>query len=294
MCLIALTLIFAPPAVTDPVRTGVRDAMLPGERLLNWAVESWSPRSQQSSEAAEMQSAVEAWKLHCRKLEMEIALLNEKLDEAQRLGVAPGGATAGPPLIVPELIQANVLGEETAALWRSGRLLDRGRYDGLTDSDLVLTGGALIDQGEPAGLETGQPVYSGRSVVGRVARVGRWTSTVVPITDPSFRGRAQLVRKTSRGHVFGAQGVLKGTGEPHCRLELVAAGESVGVGDEVYTAARDGALPYPMYYGRVVDAELEPGALHWHIRVEPAVEDVPATTVQVLRRALNPVRRLAN
>ena len=49
-----------------------------------------------------------------------------------------------------------------------------------------------------------------------------------------------------------------------------------------------------MYYGKVVRAELEPGAQEWSIWVKPAAVDVRLETVLILRRVLNPDRILAN
>jgi cell shape-determining protein MreC len=126
--------------------------------------------------------------------------------------------------------------------------------------------------------------------VGKIGQVGRWTSTVIPLTDPAFRGRAQLVRSSPRGLVLGAEGVVAGDEQGHCRLQLIPATEPVGVGDDVYTSIRESGLPIPMYYGRVVEAHLPEGATHWEIRVQPAETLHEARAVQVLRSILNTAR----
>ena len=161
-------------------------------------------------------------------------------------------------------------------------MLERGAVDGVRESTLVLEDNrSLLDQGADAGLAPGQPVYSGRNVVGKIAVVGRWTSTVCPVTDPEFRGLAQLARSSGNRLLFGPQAILVGCGERLCRLTLIPATEPVSVGDEVYTGQRDAALPYPLYYGKVVSALIKPGALHWEIRVQPAVQRIAAPTVQI-------------
>ena len=144
------------------------------------------------------------------------------------------------------------------------------------------------------GLADGQPVYSGRSIIGKIAVAGRWTSTVRPVTDREFRGLAQLARKTRGGLIFGSQAILEGSGSPLCRLTLVPVTEPVNIGDEVYTGRRDATLPYPLYYGKVVSAKIPPGAAHWEIKVEPAVGKIKAQRVQVLTKKMNPLRQLAN
>jgi cell shape-determining protein MreC len=222
-------------------------------------------------------------------LRIENALLREKLSKADQN--SPYRGTVGQPLIVPELLQASVLGEETAKLWRAGKFIDKGTMDGVGKSALVLDDTSLlIDQGRDENLLSGQPVYSGRRVFGKVVQVGRWVSTVAKVTDARYRGWAQLGRRTSQGLLFEGTGILEGRGEPLCRLELVKLRELVSVGDEVYTANRDSTLPYPMYYGKVV--QVKPGTQFWEIWVKPAVNETNLQTVQVLRKKFNPIRML--
>jgi cell shape-determining protein MreC len=112
------------------------------------------------------------------------------------------------------------------------------------------------------------------------------------VTDPGFSGRARLARQTSRGLAFGSEGTLVGGGANLCRLKRIM--EPVNVGDEVYSGGTDGVLPYPMFYGRVVRAELEEGATEWSIDVEPAAKLDRFDRVQILRMSLNPSRLMAN
>ena len=298
LCSAAIGLYVAPSAKTASIRTGLRDAVLPGQLLLKSAVEQLgrsthkiviSEHSQDELDALE--TNLDAWKQRYRALQVENLLLREKLSRAEREGIFPYRGSSGRPLIVPDLLQASVLGEETAALWRAGKLLDKGAADGVAESSLVLEDtNPMLDQGGDVGLKTGQPVYSGRCVVGRIARVGRWSSTFQLVTDHNYSGLAQLARTTTRGTVFGARGFLKGRDQPLCRLEEISHTEAVQVGDDVYTANRDGPFPYPMYYGQVVKAELKLGAPRWEIWVRPALHEIDLRTVHVLRTKLNPLR----
>ena len=184
-----------------------------------------------------------------------------------------------------------MLGKETLASWEAGHLLDRGRRHGITVTDLVLESGRVtLDQGQNAGIGEEQPVYSGRQVVGRISRVGLWTSTIQLITDPEFRGLAQLGRPGRNGPTFSARGMLHGTGRPLCQLALVRANQVVEVGDEVYTGGRDNLFPWPMLYGTVVTARLKDGAPHWEIRVRPAMQERSLKRVEIFTKVLNPSR----
>lgn len=301
LSLVALGLTLIPQGIADAVRATVRDAALPGLRYLTLTREqldaarrSLSSTGETAERLAALGAELDQWQLRCRRMTIQNALLHEELQRAKRDGVSPYDATPAKPLVVPGLLEASVLGEETARLWRTGRLIDRGAVDGVGESSLVLDDTRpLVDQGADSGLATGQPVYSGRSVLGKIAVVGRWTSTVQPVTDPGFRGMAQLARRTEGGVTFGPTAILEGCGERLCRLKLVPATEPVSIGDEVYSAPRDATLPFPLYYGKVVRAEIKPGAPHWEIDVDPAANRIEPQTVQILTRQLNPLRQQA-
>jgi len=291
-----------PADLARPVRARVHDALYPGEALLHAGLaegRGWWARLRNSDEAQERVAALEAElegaRLAHRQAQLQSALLRERLARVERAGISPAEGTPGSPLLVPELLEASVLGDGTRALWREGKLLDVGREEGVREMELVVDAARpLIDQGESNGIEPEQEVYAGRCVVGRIAAVGRWTSTVERVTDKHYRGLAQLARQTSRGLVFGAEGILEGDGSPTCRLREVPVTDSVEVGDDVYTGGRDGRLSSAMYYGKVVDVKLNEGATAWEIRVRPALDDRDLKTVQVLRTRLNPKRPLAH
>jgi rod shape-determining protein MreC len=127
-----------------------------------------------------------------------------------------------------------------------------------------------------------------------LASVGKAVSTIQKVTDANYRGFAQLIRKTEAGFVFGAESVLEGQGQGLCLLRYVPGTEPVEVGDDVYTGDHNGSQPYPMYYGRVVRAELRPGDQEWTIWVEPAIQKIETPTVTVLRTQFDSSRTLTN
>lgn len=300
---VALGLFSAPPKITEPIRVAVRDGLRPGQRALQssteWVTTQRRNRGpfdyQDREQVTALRTELRSWQDRYRRLQIEAAQLRDQMETAQQQGAVPFQGRVGKPLLIPQLLTAAVLGEETAAKWQAGRFIDKGQTHGVSPSTLVVdVGSRLIDQGADANIAAGQPVLAGRCVVGRIAQVGHWTSTVQLVTDGEFRGFAQLVRPTSQGFVFGTRGILEGIGDTLCRLRFISSTEAVQVGDEVYTGDRDGALPSRLYYGQVVRAELEPHASHWEIWVKPAVADMELQTVQVLRTKLNPARRMSN
>src|SRR4030095_14292410 len=142
------------------------------------------------------------------------------------------------------LIEARVLGEETAALWRGMKFLSAGARNGIAESALVLDDPRpLIDLGSDADLSAGDAAYAGRIVIGKVAEVGRFSSTLRLVTDPAYSGRARPMHRSSRGLVSGAEGTIVGDGSDLCRLRHIT--DPVNVGDEVFTGGTDGVFPLP-------------------------------------------------
>ena len=295
---IGAVLLFLSDEETDRLKIIVRDALGPGQLLLNDALDhsyqsirKLRRQPDHTEELDHLRSLLAEREFWNRQLKIRIALLRQRLADKEKTGSPPFPVVASESLLVPDLLEAIVLGEENAALWRSGKLIDTGRTDGLLESALVLEdSNSLIDQGSDAGLKTGQPVYAGRIVIGRIAQVGRLSSTYEPVTHPNYRGRARLARKTQEGLVFGAGGILVGQGQPFCRLERVSSIVPVSVGDDVYTDTSDGLFPEPMYYGKVVTVKLQPGSPRWEITVKPAASELNPQTVQILRKQINPLR----
>jgi cell shape-determining protein MreC len=300
LCLAGAALTFVPVEAVRPLRALVRDALLPGHLALNTALRQSRARVaalgrslQAKGRDADRDEELQATRLENRKLALEVAILRDDVRKlARQQGLAPDLASP-PPLVTARLIEARVLGEETAALWRARKLLSVGASGGITESALVLDDmRPLVDVGEDADLSSGDAAYAGRIIVGKIAEVGRFSSTLRLVTDPGFSGRARLMRRTSQGLIFGAEGTIVGDGSDLCRLRHIT--DPVNVGDEVFTGGADGALPWPMYYGTVIRAELEPGANEWSVWVKPAATDERLETVLILKRVVNRDRILAN
>ncbi len=288
----AAGLFFLPERFALPVQTTLRDAVEPGRRaaamLLQRAVPMLRippPRSVDRTEIESLRAELDHWRLEWRRTRLKNAQLAEEMARLQRQRTGPYLPTAGQPLVIPELIEATVLRPGAAGAWRSGRMIDRGAAHTIAESNLVLQSSApLIDQGADADLETDQPVYAGRTVVGKIAAAGQWTSALQLVTDAGYRGYAQL----AHGETWGAEGILIGQGTDLCKLANIPVTESVEVGDLVYTARNDGWLAHPMFYGTVIAANAD--SHFWEILVKPAVNEIDLTKVQVLTERLNPLR----
>ncbi|HID23134.1 MAG TPA: rod shape-determining protein MreC [Planctomycetaceae bacterium] len=317
-CGVAVATWWAPPRVTEGLRAAVRDAVSPGARAVQRLKHKaaaipllWSQAVGQTEQLRRIQAERDRWRIQAQRLAAQVAVLHERAGRLRRTGVAPIETRPSEPLILADLVEARILGPGTTRFLQQGVLIGAGRSAGSVDQALVLEPQPAIDLGTDSRVAPGLPVYAGRCVVGRIEKAGRWVSVVQPITDKGYRGYAQLARSTgpritwasasSGGQpspapedfaplVFGARGILEGTGRGLCRLTLIGRTEPVQVGDLVFTAERDGAFPYPMFYGTVVKADLPAGQPHWEILVQPAVTIGDLTTVSVLRKRLNPAR----
>jgi len=288
---IGLALAVLPDRFTDTIRSHVIDTARPGQQAvadLRGRLAAWRPFTGPSPIVDGNRNSLEVARLEIRRLRLANSRLAEEattFDSTTSAGSLDNSPTH-PPLVVSDLVAARVLGRETIQAWQAGRILDRGH--GLAPESLVVEPGhTTLDAGLDSGFDQGQPAYAGRRVVGRISRVGRWTSTVQPLTDTRFRGLARLARPGRDRPAFSTRGMLEGTGDGFCRLTLVPATAAVAVGDVVYTDGRDQPGSWPMVYGTVVGAELPENAPHWEIRIRPAVNFDELERVDVLTRQFN-------
>ena len=289
VCLvIALALAALPDRLDYAIRSCVVDLAHPGQQAicdLTEKLASWRPFANHSTSPTGEQGKLEAARLEIQRLR----LANMKLASvatSSNATAAPVPPLVHPPLVTTDLVAVRVLGRETIQEWLAGRILDRGQ--GLAPDSLVVEPGhGTLDLGIDSELAQGQPAYSGRRVVGRISRVGRWTSTLQPVTATRFRGLARLARVGQDRPVYSTRGMLEGTGDGFCRLTLVPATAAVAIGDTVFTDGRDQPDDWPMVYGTVVQARLPGDAPHWEIRVRPAVDLNELKQVEVLTRRFN-------
>lgn len=299
ICAAAAILFLSPPQFEGTIRAAVLDIVVSGQdfamcryqslRRPSAAGVAYDEKAQTSlpsmgtaPQVAPNDDRLRELDLACRRLRVENARLREELKLAENYGVSPISVSKSRPAESSTVLRAAIVSRETLQLWRSVRHLNQGRAHGVVESALVLDESQPhIDEGSDAGLQPELDVFIGRCVVGRIANVGRWTSTLELVTDPHYRALAQIIRPTDQGGSFGTLGILVGQGTPLCKLNDVPTTQSVRVGDEIYTSNRDGRTPVPLYYGRVV--RVEEGGRHWDITVEPAVKLGEIKSVEVLK-----------
>lgn len=287
----------APDEVKTTLRTTVRDLLRPGQMAVTGGRE-WTSNHYESFRirwlAAEPPSGLgtddKIRDERLRQLQAENVWLREQLRHSKSVA---GAIRSTEPLLVPDVVEARVLGTETVQrLRRAARsILGSGGRDGIEGAALVLAGkSSQIDVGEDSQLHVDHLILAGCTVAGKVGEVGRYTSTLLPITDKQYRGLARLARSAGSGLEFGAEGILEGDGGDGCRLNFIQSTEPVSVGDSLYTSVTDGSLSVPLLYGTVVAAELPPGAPHWSIQVKPAADLSKLRRVQIVRTQPNPLR----
>lgn len=299
ICGVSAAGICVPKDYTDPLRTAVADALRPG-------------RVAAMAAAGAAQSAIDRFRApdgddELEQLKAELAVwqrrsLRETADAIGPVRQASAEIAAdvpaelrstAPPLLVTGLVPAQVLGREPDVLKaRFGRILNRGASSSVAVDDLVLADAPHVhlDQGAAAGVESGQPVISGRIVVGSIRQAGQWTSTLQLVTDPEYRANVQLVRESRQGLMLGPAGVLRGNGDGTCRMELVPNKAAVSIGDFVFSRQADAESPAPLYFGRVIAADAPAGKDEWSITVAPGFDAAALPAVQILTVSLNPER----
>jgi cell shape-determining protein MreC len=293
----SVALLFLPSPVTQFLRNGWREALLPGLQVLNttaqWTCDRWS-EFRNSGNAAPDDHALQIAALQDRIRQLETQLVLAQSDVHRVAGDLKNAARL-PALLVSQAISARVLGRQAQSFLQVGDLLDGGKSRGITPQALVIenpqiNAPQLLDQGRDAGIAQGNAVLAGARIWGRITEVGAHTSTVQRLTDNGYRDLVQLASKREGRLQFVARGVLVGRGEPLCKIELVETNEPITVGDLVF-GADDGVVDVPLVYGRIARLERKPAALHWEIWMEPALSAAsPPAQVTVLEMKLNPQR----
>ena len=227
-----------------------------------------------------------------RQQQVESARLRDELKQLQTEKPRPFLGEPGLPLFAPDLLAARVLDSPARdEIERTIVTLSEGSSARVALAEWVLgDDGVTIDHGRDSNVAPDQPVLAGRSVFGRVASTGRFTSRVQHVSDPAFRAHAKLIRRTGDQTVAGAEGLLVGAGEGRCRLELIPATEPVEPGDLVITAATIPGIDEALFLGQVETADLGPAASHWKITVAPAIAVTEGNELQVVRVGLHPAR----
>lgn len=170
-----------------------------------------------------------------------------------------------------KLVPANVLSRQYL-LPEGGLKLDAGRRQGVAKGHWVLH--PLLSRGKTAGVRAGDPVLSGKGLVGVIESSAADYSQVRPVTSAKCVLPARIVHwNAESGWVTQSNtGHIQGTGDGKTlTLSLIPYGAQVAPGDYVITAASETGLPDYLIIGEVTEVSHRPGDLSLRIRVTPRV-----------------------
>lgn len=108
---------------------------------------------------------------------------------------------------------------------------------------------ATIDGGSRDNIREGQTVVNGKGLVGRVKRVGPYTSTILLLVDGEFSAGVRLIRN-------GQFGLATGHGAGALSYQLVGERARATVGDAMYTSGSTFNAGIPV--GRVATTSNDP------------------------------------
>lgn len=115
----------------------------------------------------------------------------------------------------------------------------------LTDSGTAFRQSVLLNVGHRDGVVDGWAVMDGLGLVGRISGVGRQTSRVILLTDPS--SRIPVVVQPS-----GENALLTGDNSILPTLDFIERPENVRPGDRVVSSGDGGVFPPDILIGQVV------------------------------------------
>jgi rod shape-determining protein MreC len=122
-----------------------------------------------------------------------------------------------------------------------------------------------IDRGEEDGVGVAMPVINYYGVVGQVTRVFPKYSDVMLVTDPN--SAIDTIVQESR-----ARGILKGQGEPICKLKYLNRLDDVKVGSKLVTSGVEQRFPKGLAIGEVVKVNRKNYGVTQEVIVRPTVE----------------------
>jgi rod shape-determining protein MreC len=142
---------------------------------------------------------------------------------------------------------------------------------------------ATMDVGSRDGVHVNATVVNGKGLVGRVKRVGPYTSTVVLLVDGDFSAGVRLIRS-------GQLGLVTGHGLGALSYELIGQRARAEVGEAMYTSGSTFAAGIPV--GRVATTSNDPNSPTLTGTLTPFVDvtslDLVGVVLAVPRRAPRP------
>ena len=134
----------------------------------------------------------------------------------------------------------------------------------------------IVDAGSTSGIEVDMPVVWRNAIVGRVIKVGFFSSAVQLVNDPDFR--IWVVDMRSR-----EEGIVRGKGAKLCEMAYVGLEADVKKDDWLLSSGFDGVFPKNFVVGRVSDTPQKSHLLFQDIDVEPAADLKKLENVIILK-----------
>jgi rod shape-determining protein MreC len=122
-----------------------------------------------------------------------------------------------------------------------------------------------LDIGKEAGIARNMPVVTDRGLVGRISEVGTGWSRVLLIIDVSSSVNA-LTQSTR------ASGLVEGQTDGSLVMRDIPQGDTVSVGDTVFTSGLGGNLPRQILIGQVTAVQRSDYELYQVATVQPTVD----------------------
>jgi rod shape-determining protein MreC len=122
-----------------------------------------------------------------------------------------------------------------------------------------------LDVGREAGIARNMPVVTDRGLVGRISEVGHGWSRVLLIIDVSSSVNA-LTQSTR------ASGLIQGQVDGSLAMRAIPQGDTVSVGDTVFTSGLGGNFPRQILIGQITGVERKDFDLYQVATVQPTVD----------------------
>lgn len=140
-----------------------------------------------------------------------------------------------------------------------------------------------IDKGSADGIALNQPVISsGKSLVGRISRVGTTWAEITTVTDPEHSAGVEVVRSGDLGITEGDSGLeLQGL----CKLSFISKFSDIVVGDTIVTSGIGGIYPRGLLVGKVTEICPDIQGISRYALIKPEVDIDDLKQVLVVKNA---------
>jgi len=123
----------------------------------------------------------------------------------------------------------------------------------------------ILDVGREKGIERNMPVITDRGLVGRIYEVGQGWSRVLLIIDAS--SFISALTQSSR-----ASGLIQGQEDGTLAMLDIPQGETISVGDTVFTSGLGGNFPRQILIGQITEVKRKDYDLYQEAIVQPTVD----------------------